>query len=67
MDYPIKRALEKLDQEIKKDKEQTERHKQQLIKEVLSYNKDEMFTPIPKKKKSFFRKVLLTLGYGKKR
>ncbi len=30
------------------------------------YNKEEMFAQKPKKKKSLFRKILLTLGYGKK-
>lgn len=74
MAYEIERAMERLKWEMKKDEEQTNLHKQKLIEEIKSYNKSEIIASITgrtitssQKKKSFFRKFLLVLGYGKKR
>jgi len=38
-----------------------------MIKEVISFDKNKMFEPKPKNKVSFLKKILLVLGYGKKR
>jgi len=38
-----------------------------MIEEILSYDKTKMFQKDTKKKKSFFKKFLFVLGYGKKR
>lgn len=43
-----------------------EQHKKRTIDEILSYDKTKMFEPPQKKKKSFFKKILIALGYGKK-
>jgi len=37
------------------------------IQEILSYDKNKMFSPPSKKKNSFFKKILIIFGYGKKR
>jgi hypothetical protein len=44
-----------------------ERHKQSLIEEIKSYDKSKMFSSKPQKKISFFEKILIVLGHGKKR
>jgi len=38
-----------------------------MIDEIRSLDRNEMFKPKPKKRKSFFKKLMLILGYGKKR
>mgnify|MGYP000946649586 CR=1 FL=1 len=67
MAYEIKRALEKLEQEILKDKDQVERHKQKTIEEIKTYDKSIMFNKFHVKKKTFLQKLLIILGNGKKR
>ena len=67
MAYEIQRALERLSWEIQKDNLQTERHKQKMIEEIKSMDKSKILTPVPKKKKSVYKKILIALGYGKKR
>ncbi len=68
MAYEIKRALEKLKQEMLKDKEQVERHKQKTIEEIKTYDRSKMFNEsLVEKKKTFFQKLLIILGNGKKR
>lgn len=56
--------MEKLKQEMEKDQEMTNRHKQKMIEEVKSYDKTKMFKA---KKRSFFHKLKAVLGYGKER
>ena len=51
---------------MKKDQDQTDLHKQRMIEEIKSYDKSKMFVPKPVKKISFFSKILMALGYGKK-
>jgi hypothetical protein len=67
MAYEIQRALERLNWEIQKDNLQTEEHKKKMIKEIISTDKSKIFTPIPKKKISLWTKILIIMGYGKKR
>jgi len=38
-----------------------------MINQIKSLNKEEMFKPKPKKKISIISKLLMILGYGKKR
>jgi len=38
-----------------------------LIEEIRGLDKKEMFKPKPKQKKSLLKKIMLILGYGKKR
>ncbi len=57
--------MEKLDSEMKKDQEQTDRIKETQIAEVLSFDKAKMFEK--PKKISFWTNVKIVLGYGKKR
>ena len=66
MAYEIERALARLDQEMKKDQEQTDRAKQKLIEEIRSYDRTKMFAPPTKKKNSFLKKIATIFGYGKK-
>jgi cell division protein FtsL len=66
MAYEIQRALEKLNSEIQKDQEQAEQYKQKLIQEIKSLDRSKMFIPPPKKKTSFFKKILIAFGYGEK-
>lgn len=51
---------------MKKDQEQTERIKSQTINEIKSWDKSKMFEAPKKKKTSFFTKLLIVFGYGKK-
>lgn len=50
---------------MKKDQEQIDKIKEKQISEIKSYNKSEMFKP--KQKISLLKKILIILGYGKKR
>lgn len=50
---------------MEKDQEQTERVKEKQIAEILSLDKSKMFEP--PKKISFWTKLKIVLGYGKKR
>lgn len=67
MPYEIQRALERLNWEIQKDNLQTELHKQKMIEEIRSLDKSKMFVAPPKKKVTFLKKILIVMGYGKKR
>jgi hypothetical protein len=69
MGYEIQRALERLDWEIKKDKDQTDEHKRKLIEEIKSWDKSKILNPLPppKKKISLWTKILIVMGHGKKR
>jgi hypothetical protein len=59
--------MEWLNKEMEKDKTEIQNHKNQMINEIKTLNKDEMFKPKPKKKISIISKLLMILGYGKKR
>jgi hypothetical protein len=59
--------MERLNWEMKKDQEQTDRAKQKLIEEIKSYDKSKMFIPPTKQKRILFHKIMKALGYGKKR
>jgi hypothetical protein len=61
--YEIKRELERLDWESKKYQEVINQNKQRMIDEIKSYDKSKMFNPIPKKKTSFFKKILIALEW----
>ena len=67
MQTPLDKELKWLQNEIKKDQLEIERNKNQLIKEIKSLNKSEMFQKSKPKKISVFKKLLIILGYGKKR
>jgi len=57
--------MEWLDKELKKDQKEIVSNKEKLIKEIQLLDKTKMF---PKKQKiSFFKKLLIISGYGKKR
>lgn len=60
----ITQGLEWLNKEIKKDEIQINEHKQQLINEILSLKKDEMFSEPKIKKISFLDKLKKIFGYG---
>ena len=57
--------MEQLDLEMKKDQKEIENNKIKLINEIKTLDKNKMFTPKPKK--SFFEKLSIVLGFGKKR
>jgi hypothetical protein len=52
---------------MEKDKVEIQNHKNQMIDEIKSFDKKEMFVPKPKNKISIIDKILKILGYGKKR
>jgi hypothetical protein len=64
--YEIKRAQERLNWEMEKDQEIIKHHKQKMIEEIKSYDRSKMVSPKPQKKLSFFKKILIVLGHGKK-
>jgi hypothetical protein len=65
MGQKITQGLDWLESELNKDEIEVERVKKRQIREVMSLDKEKMFTPPPKK--TFFDKLLIVLGYGKKR
>ena len=50
---------------MKKDELEIQKEKVKMIEEVRKLNKNEMFKP--EKKKTLLSKLLIILGYGKKR
>lgn len=69
MDKKIQRELDWLKKEMKKDELEIETHKKRLINQIKNIDKTKMFIVEPesfKKKVSFFDKLLLVFGYGKK-
>jgi hypothetical protein len=52
---------------MEKDKKEIQTNKKKLIDEIKSIDKDKMFVVKPKERISIFNKILITLGYGKKR
>jgi len=67
MDTKLKQGLEWLEKEMKKDDAEIIVHKQKLIDEILKIDKSKMFEPPkPKKKLTFFQRLLIFIGYGKK-
>lgn len=52
---------------MKKDQTELENQKKQMIEEIKKIKKEEIFQPKPKKKISLISKILMILGYGKKR
>jgi len=64
----IQQGLNWLNKEIKKDEIEINLHKEKLIKEIKSIDREKMFSIPPSPPKiSFFKKLLIVLGYGKKR
>lgn len=52
---------------MEKDKTEIQNHKNQMIDEIKKLDKTKMFVEKPKKKVSIISKILMILGYGKKR
>jgi len=62
MNPKIKQGLDWLDKEIKKDQLDIEKHKNQLIQEIKSLDKNKLFEVKPKK--SLSEKIKKIFGYG---
>jgi len=58
--------MEKLNSEIQKDLEKTNKIKERQIAEILSLDKSKMFEVKPKKKTSLLSKLRIIFGYGEK-
>ena len=67
MDKKLHQASEWLEKQMVKDKVEIENHKNKMIEEIKKINKMEMFKETQIKKISILDKLLLILGYGKKR
>ena len=67
MDKRLQQASDWLQKEIEKDKKEIQIQKSQMIDEIKSLNKEEIFKVKPKNKVSIIDKILKILGYGKKR
>lgn len=67
MNSRMNQAKDWLQKEIQKDKVEISNHKSQMIEEVKKLDKTKMFQPKPKVKVSIIDKILMVLGYGKKR
>jgi hypothetical protein len=52
---------------MEKDSKEIQNHKMKLIEEIKKIDKTTMFKEPKMKKLSFFQKVLIIFGYGKKR
>ena len=52
---------------MEKDKVEIENHKNKMIEEIKKINKMDIFKETQTKKMSMLDKLLLILGYGKKR
>jgi hypothetical protein len=65
MSQKITQGLDWLESELNKDDIEVEKTKKRQIREIMSLDKEKMFTPPPKK--TFLDKLLIVLGYGKKR
>lgn len=66
MDKRIQQGLNWLDKELKRDEVEISKHKNKLIDEIKGLDKNEMFKVPEKKKISFFTKILMIFGHGKK-
>ena len=66
MDKKIQQGLEWLNKEMNKDQKEILDYKKKMIDEVQSLDKSKIFVTKPKKKVSFWNKMLIILGYGKK-
>lgn len=51
---------------MEKDSKEILEHKKNLVKEIKSLDKSQMFAQKPKKKISIWDKILIIFGYGKK-
>ena len=67
MDKRIQQGLNWLDKELKRDEVEILNHKDKLINEIKSLDKNKMFKVPEKKKINFFTKILMIFGHGKKR
>jgi hypothetical protein len=56
-----------LNKEMEKDRKEIDAHKRKMIEEIKMLDKSKMFVEKPKEKISIFNKILMILGYGKKR
>ncbi len=52
---------------MEKDQKEIESHKTLMIEEIKKLDKNKMFVETDKPKKSIFDKILMILGYVKKR
>ncbi len=67
MDKRLKQASDWLNKEMEKDQTEILSHKKKMIDEIKSLDKSKMFVEKPKQRISIFSKILIALGYGKKR
>jgi len=67
MDKRIQQAQDWLQREMEKDKKDLEIQRKQMIEEVKKIKKEDLLQPKQKKKISVISKILMILGYGKKR
>lgn len=63
MNTKIKQGLEWLDKEIKKDQVEIDKHKNELIKEIKSLDKNKIFEQKQVNKKSLTDKLKKIFGY----
>ena len=66
MDKRLHQAMDWLEKEKEKDNLEISNHKNQMIEDIKSWDKEKLFKPQPKKKVSFFQKLLKIMGYGEK-
>jgi hypothetical protein len=66
MDKRLQQGLNWLDKEMKRDEVQIAKHKNKMIEEIKNLDRKEMFKVPEKKKISFFTKILMIFGHGKK-
>ena len=66
-DKRLQQALNWLNRETEKDSKEIQSHKNQMIEEIKKLDKTKMFVPPKKEKLSFFKKLSIIFGYGKKR
>jgi hypothetical protein len=67
MQKKIHQAMGWLNKEMEKDQKEIDAHKRKMIEEIKKLDKSKMFVEKPKEKISIFNKILMILGYGKKR
>ena len=67
MDKRLQQASDWLKKEMERDLKEVEVHKNQLIDEIKSIDKKNLFVEKPKPKTTVFKKILKIFGYDKKR
>ena len=66
-DKRIQQGLNWLNREVERDSKETQSHKNQMIEEIKKLDKTKMFETPKKEKLSFFKRLSIIFGYGKKR